>query len=420
MLVAAKCTQCGANLQVDSTHEAGICPHCGTAFITEKAVNNYNNTYVTNNTYNSVTNINGGEVHIHNDVESAEQLFQKIKDTIAGTEVLSTDILGAPVGTLGKNIEIFEQRYPLDARNKEISILIALRRFRDTYDCIVANPGKEYFLEAERWPKLLHCFEKANAAGAEHYRAIFLEKLNGILSKEYGKPIEGGMFDLKCQFYDLGRTVEEELEHRRDKWKHRMEECEASDVKSNSSLPQVILTPIEWPNLFDEGFIKHLAEGRNLLADASQSYDGEFLLCLFNAAQRAIASPYFKEKYDEKAEAAFAEFISAITAVLRKEDAARASARDVFYACRRADYECLWKRYTDSLAARNMKEAERYIRRLAFGYDSKYAYHVYNENFKEGLFGIKHYKQRVPDRDVQALCENMLAADYEKFTEKRR
>ena len=48
MLVAAKCTQCGANIQVDSTHEAGICPHCGTAFITAKAVTNYNTTYVTN------------------------------------------------------------------------------------------------------------------------------------------------------------------------------------------------------------------------------------------------------------------------------------------------------------------------------------------------------------------------------------
>ena len=51
MLVAAKCTQCGANIQVDSTHEAGICPNCGTAFITEKAVNNYNTSYITNSSY---------------------------------------------------------------------------------------------------------------------------------------------------------------------------------------------------------------------------------------------------------------------------------------------------------------------------------------------------------------------------------
>lgn len=39
--IAAKCTQCGANIEVDDSKEAGICPHCGTAFVTEKAINNY-------------------------------------------------------------------------------------------------------------------------------------------------------------------------------------------------------------------------------------------------------------------------------------------------------------------------------------------------------------------------------------------
>lgn len=47
-LVPAICTQCGAQIEVDNTHEAGICRHCGTAFITEKAINNYT-THVTNN-----------------------------------------------------------------------------------------------------------------------------------------------------------------------------------------------------------------------------------------------------------------------------------------------------------------------------------------------------------------------------------
>ncbi len=39
--IAAKCTQCGANIEVDDTKDAGICPHCGTAFVTEKVINNY-------------------------------------------------------------------------------------------------------------------------------------------------------------------------------------------------------------------------------------------------------------------------------------------------------------------------------------------------------------------------------------------
>ena len=38
-LVPAICTQCGAQIDVDDTHEAGICKFCGTAFITEKAIN---------------------------------------------------------------------------------------------------------------------------------------------------------------------------------------------------------------------------------------------------------------------------------------------------------------------------------------------------------------------------------------------
>ena len=48
MLVSAKCTNCGANIEVDKQKEAGICQHCGSAFIVEKAINNF----ITNNVYN--------------------------------------------------------------------------------------------------------------------------------------------------------------------------------------------------------------------------------------------------------------------------------------------------------------------------------------------------------------------------------
>ena len=44
-LIPAKCTQCGANIQVNSDYKAGTCPHCGTNFITENAINNYNVNY---------------------------------------------------------------------------------------------------------------------------------------------------------------------------------------------------------------------------------------------------------------------------------------------------------------------------------------------------------------------------------------
>ena len=54
-LIPAKCTQCGSNIEIDPTKEAGICPYCGTAFVTEKVINNYN-TYVNNtNNYSGAT-----------------------------------------------------------------------------------------------------------------------------------------------------------------------------------------------------------------------------------------------------------------------------------------------------------------------------------------------------------------------------
>lgn len=42
MSVPAKCTSCGDTVQVDRDKEAAVCPSCGSAFIVEKAINNYN------------------------------------------------------------------------------------------------------------------------------------------------------------------------------------------------------------------------------------------------------------------------------------------------------------------------------------------------------------------------------------------
>ena len=56
-LVPAKCTQCGGNIEVDDTHEAGICKFCGTPFVTEKVINNYN-TNITNNIINDFSGAN--------------------------------------------------------------------------------------------------------------------------------------------------------------------------------------------------------------------------------------------------------------------------------------------------------------------------------------------------------------------------
>ena len=130
MLVAAKCTQCGANIQIDPSHEAGICPHCGTAFITEKAVNNYNVTYMTTNTYNTVTNIQGGEVHIHNGSDSAQALFDNIRGLIEKGVGEPRECGDSDEKALYENLEKFMTKYPLDKRRYEIDALLALARAR--------------------------------------------------------------------------------------------------------------------------------------------------------------------------------------------------------------------------------------------------------------------------------------------------
>ena len=68
-LVPAKCTECGAAIEVDAKKEAGICEHCGTAFITEKAINNFNNIH---NVTNNVTKIING-----NEKDEGEDFFNR-------------------------------------------------------------------------------------------------------------------------------------------------------------------------------------------------------------------------------------------------------------------------------------------------------------------------------------------------------
>ncbi|MCL2798443.1 MAG: hypothetical protein FWD58_10415 [Firmicutes bacterium] len=86
-LVAAKCTQCGAALEVDNALEAGICRHCGTAYVTQKVINNYN---ISNNlnitTGGNVINIYKTESRKQKEI-SPEELAEK-KKIIAEQEAL--------------------------------------------------------------------------------------------------------------------------------------------------------------------------------------------------------------------------------------------------------------------------------------------------------------------------------------------
>ena len=71
--VAAKCTQCGANIEVDESKEAGICRHCGTAFVTEKAIQKY---AIENVVHNHIANANIQKVVLREEADLSE-LFKR-------------------------------------------------------------------------------------------------------------------------------------------------------------------------------------------------------------------------------------------------------------------------------------------------------------------------------------------------------
>lgn len=94
-LVAARCTQCGAKIKIDDSKETGICEFCGTKFITEKAINNYNN-FIRNEYHIDNAVIQGGKsidevlanaevfLNVHHDYDKAFELFQKCADEAPG------------------------------------------------------------------------------------------------------------------------------------------------------------------------------------------------------------------------------------------------------------------------------------------------------------------------------------------------
>ncbi len=85
-LVQAKCTGCGANLDVESTSEVSVCRYCGASFIVEKAINNYK---ITNEIRDSVVNIYSGEYKSADDLLEKGAALVKIGDYKSGLTVYS-------------------------------------------------------------------------------------------------------------------------------------------------------------------------------------------------------------------------------------------------------------------------------------------------------------------------------------------
>lgn len=88
-LVPAICTQCSARLEVDPNCESAVCQYCGTRFVTEKAINNYNITYETN-----IGNLSADAVYINDESSSDNRVksgdtFIKLNNYTSAEEVFS-------------------------------------------------------------------------------------------------------------------------------------------------------------------------------------------------------------------------------------------------------------------------------------------------------------------------------------------
>ncbi len=97
-LVKAKCTECGAVIDIDGTKKAGICSHCGMAFVVDEAVNNYVTNYqtVTNITQNITKVINGKEKDEGQDYVNRGLTFLKLKDFLKAAEVFGKAVKKSP------------------------------------------------------------------------------------------------------------------------------------------------------------------------------------------------------------------------------------------------------------------------------------------------------------------------------------
>ena len=123
-LVDAKCTNCGGKLKVDSEREASICEFCGSAFIVEKAINNYN---VTNNNtiHAQVVNVYGNDNTKQNEINIEE----KTNDLLSDFKKAGSCNLLSP-----KNLIEVLSLIDKDSNSKKKTLLHALEEYSDKLD----------------------------------------------------------------------------------------------------------------------------------------------------------------------------------------------------------------------------------------------------------------------------------------------
>lgn len=191
-MVAAKCTQCGANIQVDETREAGICPHCGTPFVTEKVINNYN--YEVHNTVNNtIENAQIGQVIFQDNSRDADDYCRRFLAMVEAFDFERAEKLLDEMKTL----------FP----DKGVT---SLCEARIAAACLIRG----YYLDAAE--KDVEIYEEA---GGEYFRTANLDEMfkgdesynEDSISEHMKASI--GMVEVLCEKADLMMTEEEKTKY---------------------------------------------------------------------------------------------------------------------------------------------------------------------------------------------------------------
>lgn len=160
-LVAAICTQCGARIEVDDALEAGVCKHCGMAFVTEKAINNYQ---INNFVYTDKMVIADEKViNMWKQVEAYDKLNMReksIKTLRELSEITPGDsrvweALAQRAYTLGTAVDNMKKAVAVAEESQKQRLEDALEKYIDTFEKEKNSRKEEFCRQKEQATQMI-------------------------------------------------------------------------------------------------------------------------------------------------------------------------------------------------------------------------------------------------------------------------
>ena len=194
-LIAAKCSECGAPIEVDDTRKFGFCPNCGTKYVTQDVVQNFQQNYYTIN-QNKIENavFQGGDT---------ERTYFERFDAFRRLGQLAQ---------AGDVAEQMRKKFPQKAVTWYCSLYEAYELSIDSFDGIVQNyiPWERDELkggfgldETKKWLRQWFLGYKASSAEIEKELKSRIEaKKQGAMREKINYPV--GNTGASCEAYVRG------------------------------------------------------------------------------------------------------------------------------------------------------------------------------------------------------------------------